>query len=384
MTRNHKLAELASQRIGKTTARVYAELLLYLENNLECCDINAETEDDFDPDDDFEPRSGITTLDMAAAMAKYADIGDGIGHADASKIDLDMIIHRKERRRKYKSEGETLVDAEDSSSDEDKSDNEVNGHNTDIEDDDDDVNGNGDYISEVKVDKDGKLKDDPPSQSSSHTGPESCLHHTRQHLLLLAEHPYAFVTYIRRRHSTPESWTVNFRALTHRLRILELEKTIIARYGVEGLRIGRILQEKGKLDEKALAALALMNQKTMRSILTTMHEAGHLELQEVPRDSMRAPSRAIYLWFFDPERCGKKVLEETYKAMARCLQRVKVEREGVRGIIEKASRTDVVGKEEEFLNVEERVSLEKWRVKEEKLLGEVDKLDDLVMVLRDF
>ena len=378
------LVELASQRLGNITARVYAELLLYLEKDLGCCDISAGTEYEFDPDDDFDPRSGITTVDLAAAVTKYADIGDGIGPVDPSKIDLDMIIHRKERRRKYKSESETMLNTDDSSSDENDSDNEVNGYNIDIEDDGYHVNGNANYTLEVKANKNGKLSDDESPPSPSHSSSESCLHHTRQHLFLLAEHPYAFVTYIRRRHSRPESWTVNFRALSQQLRILELEKTIIARYTVEGLRIVRILQEKGKLDEKALAALALMNQKTMRSILTTMHEAGHLELQEVPRDTMRAPSRAIYLWFFDPERCGKKVLEETYKAMARCLQRIKVEREGVKGVIEKASRTDVVGKEEEFLNVEELATLEEWRVKEEKLLGEVDKLDNLVMVLRDF
>ena len=70
--------------------------------------------------------------------------------------------------------------------------------------------------------------------------------------------------------------------------------------------------------------------------------------------------------------------------MARCLQRVKVEREAVQTVIEKAERTDVVGKEEEYLGVGERVALEEWREREERLLGEVGRLDDLVAVLRDF
>ena len=177
---------------------------------------------------------------------------------------------------------------------------------------------------------------------------------------------------------------MDFPALSRQLRLIELESIITTRYGVEALRIIRILQEKGKLDEKAIATFALMNQKTMRSILTTMHEGGHLELQEVPRDNQRQPSRTIFLWFFDPERCRQKVLEETYKTMARCMQRAKAEREAVQSVIDKASRTDVVGKEDELLGLDERTALGAWREKEERLLGEIGRLDDLVAVLRDF
>lgn len=77
-------------------------------------------------------------------------------------------------------------------------------------------------------------------------------------------------------------------------------------------------------------------------------------------------------------------MEECYKSMARCLQRAKVEREGVQTLLEKAERSDVVGREEEFLGEDERIGLEQWREKEERLLGEVGRLDELVAVLRDF
>ena len=133
-----------------------------------------------------------------------------------------------------------------------------------------------------------------------------------------------------------------------------------------------------------IGALGLMNQKVMRAKLATMHEHGHLELQEIPRDNQRQPSRNMFFWFFDMERCRKKVVEECYKSMARCLQRAKGEMEGVQTLLEKAERSDVVGREDEFLGEDERIGLEQWREREERLLGEVGRLDELVAVLRDF
>ena len=122
----------------------------------------------------------------------------------------------------------------------------------------------------------------------------------------------------------------------------------------------------------------------MRSILNRMHGAGHVELQEIPRDTQRQPSRTMFLWYFDVERCRRKLLEETYKTMARCLQRVKSERGLLHNLMEKAARSDVKGREAEFLKIEEQATLEKWRSMEERLLGEIGRLDDVVAVLRDF
>jgi len=326
----------------------------------------------------------VSTAEIASAMAKLEDLAGGVGLADPSMINLDTIIHPKKRRRRTVI-NDPQTDGESSATEEDDSDiEEHNGNITDVDNDSDEPNEDDEYKSEIKVEKDGDQTQQPPTTISSLSNPESCLFLTRQNLFLLAEHPYKFVTFIRRSHSTPESWTVNFPALARQLRLIELENIITTRYGIEALRIIRILQEKGKLDEKAIATFALMSQKTMRSILTTMHEAGHLEIQEVPRDNARQPARTIFLWFFEPERCRQKVLEETYKAMARCMQRAKVERENVQSIINKASRTDVVGKEDELLGLDERTALGAWREKEEKLIGEIGRLDDLVAVLRDF
>lgn len=332
------------KRIGKAASQLYAELLTRLEEDIRCCNINPHMSVESDSYEDPEDSSGIATMELNAALRDAVDWDNSIGHANSNKNNIDPLIHPKKRRRKL---SDDEIEVKDEAS--------LNGI------------GNTDMV-------------DFGQESGSPSHNELI----RQNLLLLAEHPYRFVHHIRRMANQPESWSVNFAALSRQLRLIELETIITSRYTTDGLRIIRILQEKGKLDEKAIGNFGLMNSKVLRSYLTTMHESGHLELQEVPRDNNRQPSRTMFLWFFDPERCRQKVLEQTYKTMARCLQRVKVEREAVQTLLDKAARTDVVGKEDEYLGLDERTALEEWREMEGKLLGEVSRLDDLVAVMRDF
>ncbi|MCJ1477342.1 RNA polymerase III subunit C82 [Lambiella insularis] len=381
--RSERLVDLVEQRISRTASRVYREVLRQLEMQLKCCNLHPEINDE-SYDIDIEDNPEIYTIDIGAAMLELESLEGGIGVADPSMVKLNAIIHPKRRRRR-----QTIDEADgndnSSTSDEDDTEDELqNGNMSGVEESQNEVNGDADHRSNVRIgeDSEGHLK--PSTCTLSTSTPQTSFSLTRQNLFLLAEHPYQFVTYNRRRHHKPEGWVVDFRALTRQMRLIELENIIVSRFGPEALRIVRILQEKGKLEEKAIAQFALMNQKTLRSFLTTMHEAGHLEVQELPRDNHRTPARTMFLWFFDSERCRQKTLEETYKSMSRCLQRARAEREAIRGIIDKASRTDVIGKEDQFLSVDERTALKAWREKEEKLLGEVARLDDLVAVLRDF
>ena len=315
-------------------------------------------------------------------MKDTEELAGSIALTDPTRVNLDQIIHPKNRRRKrIKSEDSEAGQNAASDEEEDAMDTEASGDAGANGDAYSSMNSDPNYRSEVGVQKIDSI---PTEQKSSLNDSNMVYNLVQQHLLLLAEHPFQFATHHRRRHNRPESWDVDFSHVVDRIRLVELEQIIVSRYEREGLRIVRILQEKGKLDEKSIGSFALMPQKQMRSLLTRMHEAGHLELQEVPRDLQRLPSRTIFMWFFDADRCCRKVLEETYKTMARCLKRIKAEKETIQGVIDKAARTDVVGKEEEFLSVDERTALEAWREKEERLLGEVGRLDELVCVLRDF
>ncbi|KAH8691125.1 putative DNA directed RNA polymerase III subunit Rpc82 [Talaromyces proteolyticus] len=202
-----------------------------------------------------------------------------------------------------------------------------------------------------------------------------------QHLSLLALPPYRLV---RRSNSSIPAWTVEFRRLARQLRHLEIERIVGIRFGRLALRVLRILLEKGKLDEKRLQEISLISQKDLRQVLAHMQESGFVDLQEIPKDSQRLPSKTVFLWFFDPDRVGRNLLHDTYKAMSCCLQRLRFERGRLKDFLDKTERIDVKGNEEQYLSEAELQVLQEWRDKEALMLGEVARLDDLVAVLRDF
>lgn len=203
-----------------------------------------------------------------------------------------------------------------------------------------------------------------------------------QHMNILQKDPRQFAIWAGSKGGG--EWKADFRSLSSYLIQHELEATITARFGSIATRIIRILHDKGKLDEKQAANIAMLRQKDIRSTLTAMQEAGVVETQEVPKDTTRQPSRTMYLWFFDQDRCRRLFLIDTYKAMARHFQRIKVERSRVQSVIDKAERTDVIGNEDEYLSTTERHALREWSQTEEKLLTQIGRQDDLVAVLRDY
>lgn len=225
------------------------------------------------------------------------------------------------------------------------------------------------------------LQDGIDGMNNEETGP-SRTYDIDQHLCLLAQPPFNLTS--KRMVSGLITWTVEFRHLARKLRHLELERIVESRYGDVALRVVRILRAKGKLDEKRLQEISLLPFKDLRQVLGLMQTAGFVDLQEVPRDALRQPSRTIYLWFYDPDRICSTILEDTYKSMSRCMQRLNFERSRLKDFLEKTERSDVKGNEDRYLTESEMQTLQQWRAKEALLLGEVARLDDMVAVMRDY
>ncbi|EME86548.1 uncharacterized protein MYCFIDRAFT_43158, partial [Pseudocercospora fijiensis CIRAD86] len=200
-----------------------------------------------------------------------------------------------------------------------------------------------------------------------------------EHLKLLHEHPKTFC--VPTRGSGGGEWRVHFSALTENLIQANVDMTVMARFGKVHARFVRLLRERGRLDEKQVASFSMMRIKDVRAILTELKFAGLVEGQEVPKDNTRQPTRSLYLWFHDQERVAGMILQQTYQAMSRTLQRLKVEREGYRNVIEKAEMMDM---KQEALAQNEREALMQWREIEEKLLTQLERMDDVVALLRDF
>ncbi|KAJ5934632.1 RNA polymerase III Rpc82 C -terminal [Penicillium verhagenii] len=203
-----------------------------------------------------------------------------------------------------------------------------------------------------------------------------------QHLQLLSQPPHNLTSCVEL-YGVPK-WRIGFRGLARKLRHLELERMIESRYGDVAIRVIRVLHAKGKLDEKRLQEISLLPFKDLRQTLSSMQSGGFVDLQEVPKDAQRQPSKTIFLWYYDPDRVCSCILEDTYKAMSRTLQRIKFERGRLKDFLEKTERSDVKGHEEEYLTEEELELLQRWKDKEALLLAEVARLDDMVAVFRDY
>ncbi len=164
----------------------------------------------------------------------------------------------------------------------------------------------------------------------------------------------------------------------------ELDNAIERKVGRLGLRLVRILREKGKLDEKTLPTLALMKRADVQNTMLHLQIHGFVDIQEIPRDTNRSASRTMFLYFYDAERSLGQLLDNTYKAMLRCMQIRDVHRQANREVLAFVERPDVKGREQEALEKKYFDKYEKYREVENKLVGQVQRLDSLVALLRDY
>ncbi|KAF8426620.1 RNA polymerase III subunit RPC82-domain-containing protein [Tirmania nivea] len=346
--RNKELVASAERRLGKTTAQVYGQLLKGLEDKILRC------RDSFDIDEDdaidSQQKFKISTLELSRTFDKDIELDNSIAAV------LKNITNGKKRAR---------------------------------DDDDMGINGRNGSVNGIDNDEDEDEDEDVDewAQDEQEMNPETAAKKRRmgiikEHLNLLAQDSYHFVKSEGNRGLG--EWSVDFGDIMKTIKQVEMEKIIEQRFGGVGLRLLRILQEKGKLDEKQLATIALRKSTSIRSTLSSLQEAGHLELQEVPKTTDRAASRTIFLWYYDPDRARLNVLHDIYQAFTRTLQRIAHERSEVQPLLEKAERTDIAGKEEHYLSKAEVRAIARFRMVEEKLLGQVGRLDRQVMIFRDF
>jgi DNA-directed RNA polymerase III subunit RPC3 len=200
-----------------------------------------------------------------------------------------------------------------------------------------------------------------------------------EHLKLLDEHQLKFCERVGP--AGRGEWRVDFTPLIDTLIQRNIDATIMSKLGPVHMRVVRMLRDKGRIDEKQIAAASMMRLKDVRSFLTQLQYAGFVESQDVPKDNQRQPSRTIFLYFYDRQRVQELLLQRAYKSLSRTFQRLQLERQRYASAIEKAEKMDT---NQEALNQNEREAVMQWRVVEEKLLLQVERLDVQVALLRDF
>lgn len=374
--RNQKLVELATDSLGEATGEVYRTLLGLLTAELARC-----RQDPFIEDDAPGPQPTVTTLDILDHLEDSVNVASGIGKVATGNVDVASA--EKVRAAPPQSDDES-----------DNSDNEEPVQrparpmaSIDLDGSDEEEASDGDEGSNISQQRSSSsLKRNRDRQTKvkfkEEAPPTSRLDQMRQHLLLLKESKHRFI-----RHCGTQGrgqWTVDFDQLMKRLREMDLDAIIGQAFDRHGLRLTRILREKGKLDEKMLHTAALMKKSDVQQKMLAMQMAGLVDIQEVPKDSSRMANRTMFFWYFDGERTESQLLDDVYKAMLRCLQTLQVVRHRERNILSFVERKDVQGKEEEVMTAEHYNKYNQHLEVQEMLLGQVMRLDGLIGVFRDF
>ncbi|KAK9440503.1 DNA-directed RNA polymerase III subunit rpc3 [Metarhizium brunneum] len=380
--RNQRLADFAADMLGETTGHVYRSLLDLLTAKVSRC-----RADPLVGEENKGPQPSVTTLQIYENLSDEVKVLGGIGKAPKDKIDFDSAEKIRSGPYSYDSDSDEEDEPEVKAAPVPRGrlaraaaaaaaaaaasakESEDEGSEDDIDVQEGHTHTNGDRSTKVKF-EDGAIAKD------------SRLDQMRQHLLLLAESKHRFV-----RHCGTQGrgqWTVDFELLMDRLRESELDAYIEQSFGRHGLRLTRILREKGKLDEKMLPSAALMKKGDVQGKMLAMQMAGLVDVQEVPKDNSRLANRTLFFWFFDGERVQSQLLDDVYKGMLRCLQTLDVERHKERNILTFVERKDVKGKEEEVMTAEHYNKYNRHLEGQQKLLGQVMRLDDMVAVFRDY
>ncbi|QDS76906.1 hypothetical protein FKW77_004129 [Venturia effusa] len=201
-----------------------------------------------------------------------------------------------------------------------------------------------------------------------------------QHLTVLCTDTRDFVV----REAGSDSWRIPLQSLTQKLIQAEVENTITARFGKLAAASTRILNANGVLDVKQIAQLAIVKPDQVQMAVTPILEAGYISAQELPRDNNRTVERSIWAYSYNIVHARQRLIDYTFKTMARLLQRLEHERGRRRTVLEKAARTDVASNEMKYLKPAEREALRRCREIEEFLDRYIIRLDELVATVRDF
>ncbi|CEP18481.1 hypothetical protein [Parasitella parasitica] len=178
-------------------------------------------------------------------------------------------------------------------------------------------------------------------------------------------------------------YAVNFKRIRHAMKRTLLEGLLKERFGVASCRIVRILLDRGKLDEAQIQKLAMLPPKDVKLKLGILLLNGIVEIQEVPPSSDRSKSRSFHLWFVSIEKCFTELIADIYHTITNLQQRKNEELLRRSRLLEKLGRIDVLANME-LLNEIDKAEVAKMENVVAKIEISKDRLDAMLMILRDF
>ncbi|KAI8380754.1 hypothetical protein BD560DRAFT_387024 [Blakeslea trispora] len=173
-------------------------------------------------------------------------------------------------------------------------------------------------------------------------------------------------------------YAVNFKRLRQMIQQDILEGLITDRFGQASCRLVRILLDKGKLDEQQLQRLSMLPLKDVRQKLNQLMLHHIVRSQEIPRSA----THTFYLVYVDLHQCFDELLVHVYQAITHLQQRKVEELQRRTRLLDKLSRQDVM-ENMALLNEIDKVELTKMEKVIERLETSKDRLDQMMMILKD-
>ncbi|KAJ1983974.1 RNA polymerase III subunit C82 [Dimargaris verticillata] len=155
------------------------------------------------------------------------------------------------------------------------------------------------------------------------------------------------------------------------------------KFGNQSCRMVRIINEKGRLDDKQIGKLALMPLKAVRRVVQELVAHGLLQLQEVPRTGDRIPSNCYYLVFNSYPLLNGTCLELHYKELFNVYSRLKYEQRIRTRLLAKAQLSKGEADEAVPLSTLEQKALSAYEKARDLLEVCLLRLDHQILVLRD-
>ncbi|KAH3902436.1 related to DNA-directed RNA polymerase III subunit RPC3 [Saccharomycodes ludwigii] len=196
------------------------------------------------------------------------------------------------------------------------------------------------------------------------------------HLKLLANGSVEFI-----KEAKPGMYYVPYSSLIPCLKTYTYDTLIQATLGSSAFRVLRCIRENRLVTEKLLNNLALMREKDIRSVLSSLARYNGVEIQELPRTADRSASRSVFLFRTNNSRAFNFMKSNLCWNIANLIYRLENLKNENSTLLTKAQREDVKGKEMELLLTSE---INQLKMVQERQLNSITRIDRLLSLWEIF
>lgn len=185
-----------------------------------------------------------------------------------------------------------------------------------------------------------------------------------------------------RGHPLGGKFEITIRQVMSYLKGVMMHTIVKEHFGEVAARICSILKELGHLESDKIAESAMVPANNARLLLHRLYKANYISLFYLQQSKQHNPLNAMFLWYVDPEKMKKTVLQNACKALYNLRLRRQHEVEVGKDWIERAKEA---GETDENNDSElDKLNYNKFCQGLERLDDASLKLDEILMLFKDF